>query len=115
MSNGTGPPVKVKCLAFPEHEFYARVLIKHAAWPSRTSRSGSARSPYPEFTIAESYSSVNGNECGGLVMIDERVFSMPHLAEKYVQYLIAHETCHQWSTTWSAPTGTARRSWTRPS
>src|SRR5215210_6963665 len=30
-SNGTGPPVKVKCMAFPEHEFYARVLIKYAA------------------------------------------------------------------------------------
>jgi hypothetical protein len=30
------------------------------------------------------------------VMIDERVFDMPHLAQKYVEYLISHEVCHQW-------------------
>ena len=29
-------------------------------------------------------------------MIDERVFGMPHLARGYVEYLVSHETCHQW-------------------
>ena len=29
-------------------------------------------------------------------MIDERVFDMPHLARGYVEYLVSHETCHQW-------------------
>ena len=95
-SNGTGPPVKVKCMAFPEHEFYARVLIKYAAMAIENFSKWFGPFPYPEFTIAETFFGWNGNECGGLVMIDERVFSMPHLAEKYVQYLIAHETCHQW-------------------
>ena len=32
-----------------------------------------------DFTIVESYFGWNGNECGGLVMIDERIFGMPHL------------------------------------
>lgn len=96
VSNGTGPPVKVKCLAFPEHEFYARVLIKYASLTIENFAKWFGPLPYPEFTIAESYFGWNGNECGGLVMIDERVFDMPHLAEKYVQYLICHETGHQW-------------------
>ena len=89
--------MKVKCLAFPEHEHYARVADQ-ARRPRHRGllASGSAPFPYPEFTIAESYFGWNGNECGGLVMIDERVFSMPHLAEGYVEYLISHETCHQW-------------------
>src|SRR5262249_47807373 len=38
----------------------------------------------------------NGNECSTLVMIDERVFGMPHLGLSYVDYLVSHETCHQW-------------------
>jgi hypothetical protein len=95
-SNGTGPPVKVKCMAFPEHEFYAKVLVKYAAVAIANYARWFGPTPYPEITIAESFFGWNGNECGDLVMIDERVFSMPHLAEKYVEYLISHEICHQW-------------------
>ncbi|HEX3152856.1 MAG TPA: M1 family aminopeptidase [Gemmataceae bacterium] len=94
--NGTGQPVKVKCMAFPENEFYAKVLIKHAAIAIENYAQWFGPLPYPEFTIAESYFGWNGNECGDLVLIDQRVFDMPHLAEKYVQYLISHEVCHQW-------------------
>ena len=52
--------------------------------------------PYPQFTVVESFFGWNGNECAGLVMIDERVFGMPHLGRGYVEYLVSHETCHQW-------------------
>src|SRR5215212_3452004 len=52
--------------------------------------------PYSQFTVAESYFGWNGNECAGLIMVDERVFGMPHLARGYVEYLVSHETCHQW-------------------
>src|SRR5216110_2634073 len=48
--------------------------------------------PHPQFTIVESYFGWNGNECSGLVMIDERVFAMPHLSRNYVEYLVSHET-----------------------
>jgi len=93
---GEAGPVKVKCMAFPEHEHYARRLIEHASRAIIAYSQWFGPYPYPEFTIAESYFGWNGNECGGLVMIDERVFSMPHLADGYIQYLISHETCHQW-------------------
>ena len=95
-ADNAGKKVKVKCLAFPEHEHYARILIKHAAVAIENYSKWLGPYPYPEFTVAESFFGWNGNECSGLVMIDERVFSMPHLAEGYVQYLISHETCHQW-------------------
>jgi Peptidase family M1 domain len=93
---GNAGPVKVKCIAFPEHEHHARVLIQHASKAIEAFSKWLGAFPYPEFTIAESYFGWNGNECGGLVMIDERVFSMPHLADGYIEYLISHETCHQW-------------------
>jgi hypothetical protein len=90
------PPVRLHCLAFPEHEHYARLMLKTVAEviPFYSKYIG----PYPwaDFTIAESYFGWNGNECATLVMIDERVMGMPHVGEGYVEYLISHETCHQW-------------------
>jgi hypothetical protein len=89
-------PVQVRCLAFPEHEFYAREMVKIACEALPVYSRWFGPFPYGQFTIAESYFGWNGNECGALVMIDERVFGMPHLARNYVDYLVSHETCHQW-------------------
>jgi Peptidase family M1 domain len=54
--------------------------------------------PYPdsEFEIAPSYFGWNGNECSGLVLIDDRVFRLPSVGLRYLDQLISHETCHQW-------------------
>ena len=52
--------------------------------------------PYPDFTICEAFFGWNGNECATLVMIDERIFNMPHMGVDYVDYLVSHEVCHQW-------------------
>jgi hypothetical protein len=89
-------PIEVKCVALPEHEYYARQMVQWVceALPVYTHWFGPY--PYPQFTIAESYFGWNGNECAGLVMIDERVFGMPHAAGNFVEYLISHEFCHQW-------------------
>jgi hypothetical protein len=89
-------PVHVRCLAFPEHEHYAKMLIRTACEVIPVYSRWFGPYPWGDFTIAESYFGWNGNECATLVMIDERVFGMPHLAEGYVEYLICHEVCHQW-------------------
>ncbi|HZZ80993.1 MAG TPA: M1 family aminopeptidase, partial [Gemmataceae bacterium] len=52
--------------------------------------------PGTQFTIAEACFGWNGNECGGLVLIDDRMFNMPHIAKGYPLYLVQHELCHQW-------------------
>jgi hypothetical protein len=90
------PPVRVHVFAFPEHDFYAEQMLTiiHDALTAYSRWFGPY--PYEDFTIAESYFGWLGNECSTLVMIDERVFGMPHLACGYVQYLVSHETCHQW-------------------
>jgi hypothetical protein len=89
-------PIKVRCMAFPEHEFYAKEILKTACEAMPKYMDWFGPYPWPEMTYAESYFGWNGNECATLVMIDERVFGMPHFATGYVEYLIAHETCHQW-------------------
>ncbi|MBP3956848.1 BamA/TamA family outer membrane protein [Gemmata sp. G18] len=91
-----GREVKLRCLAFPEHEFYATEILKIVGEAITTFSQWFGAYPYSQFTVAESYFGWNGNECGGLIMVDERVFGMPHLARGYVEYLVSHETCHQW-------------------
>jgi hypothetical protein len=91
-----GRVVPLKVAAFPEHEHYANEILKIVAEAIPGFSDWFGPFPHEQFTIVESYFGWNGNECSGLVMIDERVFGMPHLARSYVEYLVSHETCHQW-------------------
>jgi hypothetical protein len=93
---GEADGVKVRCLALPEHEFYAKVLLDGACKAIPHYNRWFGRYPYPQFTIVEACFGWNGNECGGLVMIDDRMFHMPHVASAYPAYLVQHELCHQW-------------------
>jgi hypothetical protein len=92
----SGRTIRLRCLAFPEHEYYALEILRIAAEAIPIFSRWFGDYPYEQFTIAESYFGWNGNECSGLIMIDERVFGMPHLARGYVDYLVSHEICHQW-------------------
>jgi hypothetical protein len=94
--SGNAGAVTIKVFAFQEHEFYAQRMVQWAAEAIDAYNHWFGPYPFPEFSVAESYFGWNGNQCAGLVMIDERVFGMPHLAEGFVEYLLAHETCHQW-------------------
>jgi hypothetical protein len=91
-----GRTVTVRCLAFPEHAKYAREMVRISSEAIATFSQWFGPYPYPQFTIAESYFGFNGNECSGLIMIDQRVFALPQVALGYVEYLVTHETCHQW-------------------
>lgn len=88
--------VKVRVVALPHHEHFAKVMVRVAAQAIESYSKCLGPYPHDEFTIAESYFGWLGNECSNLVMIDGRVFDMPHLAEEYVEYLVSHEVCHQW-------------------
>lgn len=91
-----GRRIRIKCLAFPEHEFYANEILKIVGEAIPVYSEWFGPFPYNEFTIAESFFGWNGNECAGLILIDERIFGMPKVARGYVEYLVSHETCHQW-------------------
>jgi hypothetical protein len=88
--------VTFKCFALPEHDWFAREMLRIAAEaiPAYSRQFGPYA--YKHLTVAESHFPWNGNECGALVMIDYRVFDMPHLARAYVDYLLSHEILHQW-------------------
>ena len=92
----SGKVVDVKCLALGRHDFYARELANIAAAAIPVYSQWFGDFPYEQFTIVESFFGWNGNECSGMVLIDERVFDFPTFAHGYVEYLMSHETCHQW-------------------
>jgi hypothetical protein len=96
---GESPPpegIHIRVLASPEHEHFAREMVRIAKEALTAYSQWFGPYPWPEFTIAESFFGWNGNECSTLVMIDERIFNMPHLAGCYVDSLVSHEICHQW-------------------
>jgi hypothetical protein len=102
LAGGAGCPrapsqdVQVRVLAFPEHAYYARQMVHIACEAIPVYSRWFGPYAHPEFTLVESYFGWNGNECGGLVMIDERIFSMPHIVCNFVDHLVSHEICHQW-------------------
>lgn len=88
--------VRIRVVALPEHEHYGKVMVRVATHAIECFSKWIGPYPYDEFTIAESFFGWLGNECSTLVMVDARVFGLPHIAEEYVEYLISHEVCHQW-------------------
>lgn len=99
----TAAGVTVRVLAVPEHRFYARKVLESAAEAIEQYSRWFGPFPHPTFTIAESYFGWNGNETGGMVLIDYRVFDAPAAGHVYVDHLISHEVCHQW---WYGTVGT---------
>jgi aminopeptidase N len=100
---GKAGQTRIRVLALPEHEFYARKIVETVSQSIPVYNRWFGDYPYPQFTVVESHFGWNGNECGSLVMIDYRMFGMPHVAHAYVDYLVAHELCHQW---WYGVVGT---------
>lgn len=92
----THHPVQIRVLAFAEHAHYAQKMIQIAEEALPVYEKWFGPYPYPVLTIASAFFGWNGNECSTMIMIDERVFGMPHLANQYVDYLVSHEICHQW-------------------
>lgn len=52
--------------------------------------------PYKEFSIAPVYLGYGGTQLSNLVFIDTRAYYLPRFLVRYFDFLIAHETGHQW-------------------
>jgi hypothetical protein len=87
---------RVRVHGLPEHKSNAKRALDYACEviPLYEQWFG----PYcdTEFEIAPSFFGWNGNECSGLVLIDDRVMRLPSAGHRYIDHLVTHETCHQW-------------------
>jgi hypothetical protein len=93
---GQAGAVRVRCLALPEHAHHAENSVRYACEAIPVYNKWFGPYPYGQFTLVEAFFGWNGNECGGLVMLDERMLNMPHVTSAYLDSLVSHELCHQW-------------------
>jgi hypothetical protein len=52
--------------------------------------------PYPEFTIVPCYLGYGGENSSAFIFIDTRAYRLPRVLNRYFDFLISHETSHQW-------------------
>lgn len=93
---GNADGVRVRVLAPPEHAFYAQAFVETVEQSLPVYSQWFGKYPYSQFTVVEACLGWAGNESGGMVLIDDRMFNMPHIAKKYPTYLLQHELAHQW-------------------
>jgi hypothetical protein len=93
---GEADGVQIRVLAPPEHEFYAKAFVETVQETLPIYNKWFGRYPYKQFTVVEACFGWAGNECGAMVLIDDRMFNMPHIAKSYPNYLLQHELSHQW-------------------
>jgi len=86
----------VRVHTFPENRANARVMLDAACEVIPLYEQWFGPYAGDEFEIAPSFFGWNGNECSGLVLIDDRVMRLPSAGARYLDHLVTHETCHQW-------------------
>ncbi len=54
------------------------------------------RYPYKQFSVAPVYLGYGGSQNSGIIFIDIRAYELPPFLLRYFDFLVAHETGHQW-------------------
>ncbi|MCK9594062.1 MAG: M1 family aminopeptidase [Candidatus Omnitrophica bacterium] len=52
--------------------------------------------PYSQFSIVPNYLGYGGDQSSAFIFIDTRVYKLPRFLDRYFDFLISHETSHQW-------------------
>lgn len=52
--------------------------------------------PYPSFSIAPVDLGYGGEQMSNLIFIDRRAYQLPKIMRRYFDFLVSHETGHQW-------------------
>jgi hypothetical protein len=74
----------------------ARAAAGHAAAIMRFYEARFGPYPYKEFSIVPCYLGFGGDQSSGLVFIDTRLYRLPGILSRYFDFLVSHETGHQW-------------------
>ncbi len=69
---------------------------RHAAGLIRFHQQRFGPYPYKEFHVVPSYLGFGGDQSSGLIFIDTRFYRLPHFLNRYFDFLVSHETSHQW-------------------
>jgi Peptidase family M1 domain len=86
----------IKVTAIPEYQDNAQRVLRFATEVIPIYEQWFGPYADDEFEVTTSFFGWNGNECSGLVLLDDRVMRLPSVGERYLDHLVTHETCHQW-------------------
>jgi len=83
----------------PEDSFYGQLAAQFAA--EALEYYGVHFGQYPHKTaeklvVAQVYTPWLGTEFSGIIFIDKRAYRLPHILVRHFDFLISHETAHQW-------------------
>ncbi len=88
--------IKIKSYYFPRDERYAKEAAVSAKDMLTYYGKRFGKYPYKKFSIAPVYLGYGGSQNAGIVFIDIRAYEMPPFLMRYFDFLVAHETGHQW-------------------
>ncbi len=88
--------VKVRSYYLKRDEARARKAAEFAADQIKFSSQRLGAYPYKQFTIAPVYLGYGGSQNAGIIFIDTRAYQMPEFLIRYFDFLVSHETGHQW-------------------
>ncbi len=88
--------VKIKSFYLPGNEFHAKEALKDVTDVMKFYSDRFGPYPYEEFSIAPVYLGYGGEQMANMSFIDTRVYQLPKILLHYFDFLVAHETGHQW-------------------
>lgn len=88
--------IRIKAYYLPGGQERAREAINNAAGLMDYYAERFSPYPYSTFSIAPVHLGYGGEQMSNLIFIDTRVFDLPKALNRYFDFMIAHETGHQW-------------------
>ncbi len=88
--------IKFKSYYLPGDEFHAKAALKDAQDLFAFYAARFGKYPYPEFSIVPVHLGYGGEQMSNLAFIDTRVYKLPKFLMRYFDFLVAHESGHQW-------------------
>lgn len=88
--------VTVKSFYLPGDRDRASEALSHAADLMKFYADLFKPYPYAQFSIAPVYLGYGGEQMSNMILIDTRVYQLPRILDRHFEFLIAHETGHQW-------------------
>lgn len=88
--------IKINSYYLEGDDFYAQKALESAAGLIKFYAQKFIPYPYKEFNIAPSFLAYGGTQSSNLILVDTRVYRLPKFLLRYFDFLIAHETGHQW-------------------
>ncbi len=88
--------ITIKSFYIPGREKRAREAIDNAKSLMKFYSARFGAYPYKTYSIAPVYLGYGGEQMSNVIFIDTRVYELPGYLPRYFDFMIAHETGHQW-------------------